>query len=38
MWTPHPEYFRLGENQTERLQAYRDSISNTLPTEVIQND
>ena len=36
MWTPHPEYLRLGETEPERLQAYRDSISNTLPIEVIQ--
>ena len=36
MWTPHPEYLRLGETEPERLQAYRDIISNTLPIEVIQ--
>lgn len=30
------EYLRLGQNESERLHAYRDNISNTLPIEVIQ--
>jgi hypothetical protein len=30
------EYMRLGENESEGSQAYRDCISNTLPIEVIQ--
>ena len=30
------EYLRLGDSEAERQQAYRDSISNTLPIEVIQ--
>ena len=30
------EYLRLGDSEAERQQAYRDSISNTLPIEVTQ--
>jgi putative transposase len=36
MWTPHPEYLGLGENETERQKIYREMMAQSLSVEVIQ--
>ncbi len=36
MWTPHPEFFRLGRNAAERAETYRMLVREALPTETVQ--
>ena len=36
LWTPHSDYLALGQSSTERQQAYRELISQIIPTELVQ--
>ena len=36
MWTPRPEYLGLGENEADRQKIYRETIAQSLSSEVVQ--